>query len=87
MKKITMFILASCPYCIEALRWMDEVLEENERYRLIEVEVIDERKRPDIANKRDYYYVPTYYVGEKKLHEGVATKKKVMRVFAAAMDD
>ena len=66
---------------------MDEVLAENAGYRLLEVEVIDELVRPDIAKKRDYYYVTTYYVGDNKLHEGTASKDKVRRVFETAMRD
>ena len=85
MKKITMFTMESCPYCQAALRWMDELIAENPDYRAIEIEKIDEVIYPDIAEKFDYYYVPTYYVGDEKLHEGVASLKKIKRVFDAAL--
>ena len=50
------------------------------------MKVIDERKQPDIANKYDYYLVPTFYVDGVKLHEGVATKEKVEYVLKQALE-
>ena len=86
MKKITMFTMASCPYCRKALRWMDELLARNAGYKALEIEIIDEVVHPDIAERYDYYYVPTYYVGDQKVHEGAASLKKIKRVFDAAME-
>ena len=86
MKNVTMFILQSCPYCKQALRWMDELLVENASYKSVAVEVIDERDQPELADSFDYWYVPTYYVGDEKLHEGAATKQKIKRVYEAALE-
>ena len=86
MKKITMFLMESCPYCKQALRWMDELFAENEGYSDIEIEKIDELVHTDIAAGYDYYFVPTYYVGGEKLHEGAASLEKIRGVFDAAMD-
>ena len=85
MKKITMFTMESCPYCRQALRWMDELIAGNEAYSGIEIEKIDELVYPDIADEYDYYYVPTYYVDGEKLHEGVASPEKLKRVLDAAV--
>lgn len=79
--------MASCPYCRQALRWMDELFAENAEYRAIEIEKIDELVYPDIARKYDYYYVPTYYVDGVKLHEGAASIRKIRRVFDAALGE
>ena len=65
---------------------MDTLFAENPEYLSLEIEKIDETVHPDIAKRYDYYYVPTFYVGEKKLHEGVATIKKIKRVFDAALE-
>ena len=51
----------------------------------MELTVIDETRQPDVAEKWDYYYVPTYFVGKEKLHEGAATKDKIQRVFERAL--
>jgi len=85
MKKITMFVMESCPYCKGAKRIMDALFAENPEYLSLEIEIIDENLHPDIADNYDYYYVPTFYVGDEKLHEGAATMKKVRHVFDAAL--
>ena len=86
MKKIKLFILESCPHCRAALKWMDELYNLNPAYKNLDIEIIDEGKHPEIADKYDYYYVPTYYVDGEKLHEGTASLKKIQRVFDAATE-
>ena len=85
MKKITLFVIASCPYCREALRYMDQLYKTDERYRDIPIEKIDENQHPEIASQYDYYYVPTFYVGERKVHEGASKPEDVKRVFDEAL--
>jgi glutaredoxin len=85
MKDIKMFMMATCPHCRRALELMDEIYAEHAEYKKIKLEKIDETKDPDYAAKFDYYYVPTFYVGEEKLHEGVPSKEAIERVFEAAM--
>lgn len=82
-----MFTMASCPYCQEARRWMEELMAEHPEYRNVEMEIIDEVEFPEIANRYDYYYVPTYFADNIKLHEGAATKAKVQAVYAHALTD
>jgi len=86
MQKITMFVLASCPYCHEALRFMEQLYQSDRRYRDIPLEKIDERRHPEIADKYDYYFVPTFYVGDRKAHEGAATLQAVKKVFDEALE-
>lgn len=85
MKNVLMFIQASCPYCKQALNWMEELKKENTNYSEVEINIIDELVEPRKANEFDYYYVPTYYVNEVKVHEGAATKEKVKAVFEKAL--
>ena len=85
MKKITMFIKATCPYCKAALRWMDKLYAENEKYKALTIDMIDEDVHPDLSDQYDYYYVPTYFVGDEKLHEGAASPEKIKKVFDAAL--
>jgi glutaredoxin len=84
MKDIKMFMMATCPHCRRALELMEEIYAESPEYKEIKLEKIDENKDPDYAAKFDYYYVPTFYVGTEKLHEGVPSKEAIERVFAAA---
>ena len=86
MKKITMFMMASCPHCIRARKWMDEVLKSDAKYAKIPLTVIDENKNPDLAAKFDYYYVPTYYIDDVKVHEGAASFDIVKKVFDDALN-
>lgn len=84
MNPVTMFVLNSCPYCKQALSWMDEIRKESPKFSDVEVKIIDEGIEPDIADKYDYYYVPTYYINGVKVHEGAATKDIVRKVFEKA---
>lgn len=85
MRKITMFMFESCPHCQLALRLMRQLLAEHPEYAAIPLEQIDEKLHPDIAEKYDYWYVPTYYVGEKKVHEGHAELPDIQAVFEQAL--
>ena len=86
MKKITYFYLEACPHCKRARRWMNELKLQNPAYDTLEIVEIEERKHPEIAKKFDYYYVPTYYVDDVKVHEGVASREKIEMVFHMALE-
>jgi glutaredoxin len=79
-----MFTMASCPYCQKAHRYMRELFEKRPEYKDIELTVVDETQQPEIANKYDYYFVPTYYVEDVKVHEGAASPEDVEYVFRTA---
>lgn len=81
MKKLTMFYLETCPFCKKAFNWMEELKAENPAYKDIEVHLVEETKEKEIAEQHDYYFVPTYYLGDEKIHEGIATKEKIKAVF------
>lgn len=84
MKEIKMFMMATCPHCRRANELMDEIFAERPEYKNIPLKKIDETKEADYASKFDYYYVPTFYVGDEKLHEGVPSKEAIEKVFEAA---
>lgn len=84
MRPVTMFVTSWCPYCKQALSFMDSLKRENPKYQDIEIKIIDEELHPEISKQYDYYYVPTYYVGNFKAHEGVPTKEIVKQVFDRA---
>ena len=85
MKKIKYFHLSSCPYCIQANLWIDQLLEEFPHFKAAEIERIEEVKQSHIADQYDYYYVPCFYIDEVKAHEGVATKDKIKAVLEKAL--
>ncbi len=85
MKNILMMVMAGCPHCARAFRWMDELKAEHPEFADVPVKIVDETEEPDFAAKLDYYYVPTYYVDGVKLHEGVPTRAAIEAVYRAAL--
>jgi glutaredoxin len=86
MKEIKMFMMSTCPHCKKALEMVDEIFAAHPEYKEIPFKKIDEQKEPDYAAKFDYYYVPTFFVGDEKIHEGVPSKQSVMGVFIKAYE-
>lgn len=86
MKKIKLFYQERCPFCIRAFKYINELKEENNEYNKIELESIDELIHPDIADKFDYYYVPTFYLNGEKVHEGGIKKDEVKAILDKALE-
>lgn len=84
MKKVKAFYIESCPHCKKAFKIIDELKVKNPDYAKVEIEYIDENKEVNIASAHDYYYVPTFYVDDVKIHEGVPTEEKIQKVFIEA---
>ena len=86
MKKIKLFYQERCPFCIRAFKYINELKEENNEDNKIELERIDELIHPDIADKFDYYYVPTFYLNGEKVHEGGIKKDEVKVILDKALE-
>ena len=86
MKNILMFTMKTCPYCKSARKWMEEILSSDERYRAIELSIVDENEHPEISAKYDYTYVPTFYLDGKKVHDGAASFEIVKKIFDDALN-
>ena len=86
MKKITYFYLKTCPYCRQADRMIQDLIDWEPQFSAVQIEKIEEREHAEIADRYDYYFVPCFYIGEKKLMEGVPTPEKVRETFLAALD-
>lgn len=69
MKKITMFYLEECPYCLKAKKAMEELMEENPKYKDLDIEKIEESENVALAENYDYYAVPSLFIGKKKYFE------------------
>ena len=69
MKEILMFYLESCGYCDKARRALDELFDENPAYRQISLMRIEESREPELADRYDYYAVPSFFVDGKKIFE------------------
>ena len=92
MKELLMFYLESCGYCDKARRALDELFEENPAYRQIPLTRIEESREPELADRYDYYAVPTFFVDGKKIFEARLfmsyedIKAAVQRCLDAALD-
>ncbi|MDR2145949.1 MAG: thioredoxin family protein [Tannerella sp.] len=86
MKPVKLFYLERCPFCKKAFAFIDQLKQEDSRYKDIEIETIEESVYPEIADTFDYYYVPTFYVDGKKVHEGGIFKEEVQRIFEKALE-
>ncbi len=85
MAKLTYFYLPSCPHCRLAARCIEELCTEDERYKDVEIERVDESAEKARAAKYDYWYVPCFYMGEEKIHEGHVEKADVKKVLDRAL--
>ena len=85
MKEVKIFMFAGCPHCAKAGEMVKKLKETNMDYASVPIDVIDEKLKPAEADKYDYYYVPTFFVGGVKLHEGVPTEEAVEKVLKAAL--
>ncbi len=83
--QLTLFVLQMCPFCVRARNYLKELLEE-EKYRHIQIKLVDEAKERAYANAHDYYLVPTFYLGSTKLLEGRMTKEDVRSVLDRALE-
>lgn len=82
--KLTYFILGGCPYCRQADNWLKELRAENPDFAAVEIETIDEGRQRSLADSYNYYFVPTFFLGHEKLHEGTASKAKIKAVLERA---
>ena len=82
MQPVTLFYLTGCPYCVKAKRALEELKEENAAYGEVPLTWIEESREPELAGRYDYYYVPSLFLGEKKLYEASQTgSRKILRLF------
>lgn len=84
-KHVKMMVLDGCPHCRRAFELMDELKKEHPEYNQVDVEVIEENREAGKRQGYDYWYVPTFFVDDAKIHEGVPTRDKVRRVFTEAL--
>jgi thioredoxin 1 len=86
MNKIVMFKLSYCGYCRRALQLIEQAMENHPEYKCIEIEYVDEEREQKRARQHDYYYVPTFYIGSEKIHEGPVTDKDIDHILRRALE-
>ena len=68
METLTLFYLRFCPYCRNAKRALAQLAEEEKRYADLAIRWVDEAEDRALADRYDYYYVPSLFAGERKLY-------------------
>ena len=92
MKEILLFYRDDCGYCHRAQRALIELMDELPAARELKITRIEETREPELADRYDYYAVPTCYVGGEKLfeaHIGMSCediKRELRRVLTAALE-
>lgn len=86
MKQITLFYLENCPFCKKAMGSIDRLRAEHPELAAVPVETIEESRHPEVADRYDYYYVPTFYLDGEKVHEGGIYPDEVERILRRALD-
>ena len=86
MKSIILFYLKDCPYCKKAFRYISELTAEHPELAQVPITAIEESEQPEVADKYDYYYVPTFYIGTEKAHEAGIFKPEVEALLRKALN-
>lgn len=86
MKSILIFYQEQCPFCRKAFRYIEELKAECPAYGSIDIRTVEETQEPQLADRYDYYYVPTFYMDGIKVHEGGILKEEVEKLLKKALE-
>ncbi|MBQ1979615.1 MAG: thioredoxin family protein [Alistipes sp.] len=86
MKRIQLFYLKNCPFCKKAFRYIEEVKAAHPELQSLQIELIEESEEPALADRYDYYYVPTFYIDGVKVHEGGIYPEEVEPLLRKALE-
>lgn len=86
MKTVKLFYLKDCPFCRKAFRYIEQAQAAHPELAAVGIEAVEESERPDVADAYDYYYVPTFYIGDVKVHEGGVCPDEVEAILRKASE-
>ena len=66
------------------MQYVEELVETTPEFKSIDIEMIDEGEQRELAKTFDYYYVPTFYIGSNKVHEGPVSREEVQDILRQA---
>ena len=85
-RHVKMMMLDTCPHCRHAFEMMDRLKAQYPEFAAVEIEMIEENREPEKTEGYDYWYVPTYFIEDIKVHEGIPTLSAVEAVFRRALE-
>ncbi len=86
MKPVKLFYLKNCPFCKRALHHIEKIKAAHPELAAVEIEMIEESEHPEIADRYDYHYVPTFYVDGQKVHEGGIYPDELEEILRKALE-
>ena len=85
MKNVKLFYQKNCPYCRKAMGYIADLKTKYSELGGVDIEMIEENESPEITDQYDYFYVPTFYVDDVKVHEGEITADEVEEILRRAL--
>lgn len=86
MKELTYFYLKNCPFCKKANRMIEDITAAEQRLAGVPIKRIEESEEHELADSYDYFYVPCFFLGDRKLFEGDPSEQDIKTVLEAAFD-
>ena len=67
--ELKFFYRPGCPYCRQAEELLSSLLAERPEFGRVEIRRVNENAEAALAEQYDYWYVPSFFLGEEKLYE------------------
>lgn len=80
MQKLCIISLANSPYCKRTLERLIDILNQNQKYRRIPIEVVDILEKPMLAEKLPIEKYPAFYIGEKSIYQGEMIEDEIIQM-------
>ena len=90
--ELLLFIQPGCPYCRMAEQALAELTAEHPAYQAVSIRRVNELAEPALADRYDYWRVPTFYLNDTKLYEAqpgtnaAQMKQAVEKALRAALE-
>jgi glutaredoxin len=90
--ELKFFYRPGCPYCRQAEELLTELFAERPEFKTIPLRRVNENAEAALAEQYDYWYVPTFFLGDEKLYEAdardgeKAVREKLTRVLETALE-
>ncbi len=67
--ELKMFYQPGCPYCRQAENVISRLTEAEPALASVRIRRVDETAERALAEQYDYWHVPSFFLGERKLYE------------------
>lgn len=85
MNTLILFKSGECDYCRMAEKFLDQLVQENPRYRDIVIQIVDEDENLALSSQYDYTFVPAFFMNGKLVGEGMLSREKIQEILDTAL--